>query len=154
MPNPELVDMAKMCAVQHGLHDVLICAIVEQESGWDSLALRYEPAFYERYIVPLGLQSEVLGKARATSWGLMQVMLESVFEIGYNGDGPGLQEPAMGLEWGCRLFAKKLLRANGDPHQALVYWNGGGNPLYPGQVIDRMPHYITTEGPQTFLDEI
>jgi soluble lytic murein transglycosylase-like protein len=140
-PDPGLVTLARQIAVKHGLNDALVCAIVEQESGWQSGATRYEPAFYEHYIVPLSLNPNE-GKQRATSYGLMQTMLQSVVEIGYQGDGPGLCDPATGLDWGCRLLVKKMLRAGGDQHMALLYWNGGGNPLYPGQVIDRIPRYI------------
>ena len=143
-PNSQLVTLARNIAIRSGLNDALVCAVVEQESGWNPNATRYEPAFYQHYIVPLGLPEEE-GKQRATSWGLLQTMLQSVVEIGYKGDGPGLCEPAIGLEWGCALLLKKFLRANGDQHMALLYWNGGGNPLYPGQVIDRMPKYLSIE---------
>lgn len=143
-PDPQLVALARNIAIQNGLNDALVCAIVEQESAWQPNATRYEPAFYTRYIVPLDLPEDV-GKQRATSYGLMQTMLQSVVEIGYTGNGPSLYEPAASLHWGCKLFAKKLARANGDQHLALLYWNGGGNPLYPGQVVNRMPDYLDIE---------
>jgi soluble lytic murein transglycosylase-like protein len=141
----QLVSLARNIAISHGLNDALICAVVEQESDWNPEATRFEPAFLRRYIEPLQLDPET-SKQRATSYGLMQTMLQSVVEIGYTGDGPSLYDPATALEWGCRLFQKKLLRANGDQHTALLYWNGGGNPLYPGQVIARMQHYIESGG--------
>ena len=139
--DPQLIFLARQIAGKHGLNDALVCAIVEQESSWRPESTRYEPAFYEHYIVPLSLPVDS-GKQRATSYGLMQTMLQSVVEIGYTGDGPSLCDPATGLDWGCRLFAKKLLRADGDAYKALLYWNGGANTLYPGQVIARMDKYV------------
>lgn len=144
MIDPQLVSLVRNIAKSHGLNDSLICSIVEQESGWHPDATRYEPAFYEHYIIPLHLPEDV-GKQRATSYGLMQTMLQSVVEIGYTGDGPSLYDAATNVDWGCKLFAKKLIRANGDNHLALLYWNGGGNPLYPSQVMDRFPRYQQTE---------
>lgn len=141
----ELVTLARQFATKHGLNDSLVCAICEQESGWNPNATRYEPAFYTRYIQPMISDGRLTGdstKDLATSWGLMQVMGETARESGYMGPCDQLLEPALGLEWGCRVFAKKLVAANGDAYNALLRWNGGGNPRYPQEVIDRMDKYV------------
>ncbi len=140
--SPELIALAKQAAIKYDLHSVLICAIVEQESAWNPRALREEPAFYKRYIVPLKLIDDVEAHKRSFSYGLMQVMGQSVRELGFAGEFEDLFDPATGLEWGCKLFQRKLLRAKGDQHLALLYWNGGGNVFYPSQVIDRIAHYL------------
>ena len=139
--DPQLINLARQIAGKHGLNDALVCAIVEQESGWNPNATRYEPAFYAHYIVPLNLQQPE-ARDRATSWGLMQTMYQSVVEIGFTDIANKLCDPATGLDWGCRLFAKKMLRADADAYKALLYWNGGANTLYPGQVIARMDKYV------------
>jgi soluble lytic murein transglycosylase-like protein len=145
--DPSLILLARQAAQLHRLDEALVCAIVEQESGWNPDAKRFEPAFLQHYIMPLGLPGEV-ALQRATSWGLMQTMLQSVVEIGYRWDGPTLLQPQVSLEWGCQLFLRKLKRANGDTYKALGYWNGGANPKYPQEVIDRMAKYL----PEPVLD--
>lgn len=36
-------------------------------------------------------------------------------------------------------FLKKLKLAHGETHKALLFWNGGGNPKYPDEVLIRIP---------------
>jgi soluble lytic murein transglycosylase-like protein len=33
--NDQLIALAKQVAARHGLDPVLVCAVIEQESGWD-----------------------------------------------------------------------------------------------------------------------
>lgn len=77
--------------------------------------------------------------ARATSWGLMQVMGQTAREHDFEDDY--LTElcihPRKGIEWGCRYFAWCLERKNGNTGEALLKYNGGGNPNYDEEVIDR-----------------
>jgi soluble lytic murein transglycosylase-like protein len=146
MPDPELVALAKNIAIQHGLNESLVCAVVEQESSWEPSATRYEPLFRERYIVPLivplGLSLDEQ-TFRATSYGLMQVLGEVAREFGYTGDTEGLKDPATGLEFGCRKLSQCMQRAGNDAYRALEFFNGGGNKLYAGQVIARIDNYAT-----------
>lgn len=139
--NSGLISLARQVALAHGLDDALICAVCEQESGWNSQATRYEPAFYEHYIVPMGLE-EIEGRGRATSWGLMQVMGEVARELGFTGQFAELLEPQVGLDYGCKCFAQKLAKAQGDRYTALLQYNGGGNLNYAPQVINRMAKFI------------
>jgi soluble lytic murein transglycosylase-like protein len=140
MTREELVAEARAAAVRHKLDAVLVCAVCEQESSWNPWAIRYEQAFRIRYVAPLGLQAteEI---ARSISWGLMQVMGEVARESGYSGPLPELCDPATGLELGCRVLAKKLAEAAGNPAKALQLWNGGGNPEYAAQVLARQNNY-------------
>ena len=145
MTNEELEQLARTAAAAHGLDPALVCAIVEQESGWNSWANRYEPAFFAKYVAPLftnGKVSATEAYARSFSYGLMQLMGQVARELGFaNTYLTSLCDPATGLEWGCQHFAKKLARANGDTRQALLLWNGGGNAQYPDQVLARVPKY-------------
>ena len=84
---------------------------IEQESAWNSFAMRYEPAFRARYVAPLGLAitEEV---ARSISWGLMQVMGQVAREHVFDGKFlSALCEPAVGLDCGCRVLAAKIASA-------------------------------------------
>jgi len=133
--------LAKQVAAAHGLDPALVCAIVEQESSWNPWAIRYEPAFYQRYITPMQGLTATEGYSRAFSWGLMQLMGECARENGYTGALPALCDPQTGLEQGCVHFTKKLKAAAGDTARALQLWNGGGNSQYSAQVLARVARY-------------
>ena len=147
MPAPaQLVALARAAAGAHGLDPALVCAVVEQESAWNTWAVRYEPGFLARYVAPLytaGKIGATEAYTRAMSWGLMQVMgqvareqqLPDVTPI------PQLCDPATGLEYGCRVLKAKLAAAGGDVQRALLLWNGGANNAYPAQVLARVAGY-------------
>ncbi len=50
MTRDQLIAMAKTAAEAHGIDPALLCALVHHESGWNTWAVRFEPAFYERYV--------------------------------------------------------------------------------------------------------
>lgn len=140
LPPSNLVDLVKAHAVSVGVDPALACAIVEQESGWNVWAIRYEPAFYTRYEGPQNL-TPTEKTARSISWGLFQTMGESVRSIGYKGDLAQLCDPATSIQWGLQLFLKKLTIASGSVERALLFWNGGGNKSYPSEVLARVVKY-------------
>lgn len=133
--------LAAKYAAKYGLATELVCAVVEQESSWNQWAYRYEPGFYDRYIIPLGL-SEPAGRFRATSWGLMQLMGQTAREFGFLGEFfSELCSPDVGLDYGCKKLKKCMDQAGGDETKALLKWNGGSNLDYPKQVIARKDKY-------------
>jgi len=142
MPSPStLVALARAIAAQHALDPALVCAIIEQESSWDTHAIRYEPAFRSRYVAPLGLPAteEI---ARSISWGLMQVMGQSAREHGFAGKFlSALCDPLSGVTAGCSVFTAKMSQASGDIWRALALWNGGSNPDYATEVLGRLANY-------------
>lgn len=140
MTQTDLIGLTKATATTHGLDPVLICAVVEQESGWNPWAIRAEPAFDERYVQPLH-KTPTEEWARSISWGLLQIMGEVARELGYTGDIPALCDPATGLEWGCRQLARKLAGAAQDVTKGLEAYNGGSNPVYASQVLARKQRY-------------
>lgn len=146
VPPPDLVALAHDVAHAHSLWPELVCAIVEQESSWNRWALRYEPAFYDRYVAAArargSIATDTEARARAFSWGLMQVMGQVARENAFR--APSLAElcdPSTGLDIGCRVFAAKLAAAGGNVRQALLLWNGGANPGYPDAVLMRASRY-------------
>ena len=148
----ELIPVAQEIAIYHGLDPALVCAIIEQESAWNPHAIRYEPAFFARYVAPLFTNNKVEpptnteAHSRAISWGLMQVMGQSAREMGFAGHYLSeLCDPAVGIEVGCTLFAYKLRFAMGNTSQALQSWNGGANPNYSAQVESRMAGYLSAQ---------
>jgi soluble lytic murein transglycosylase-like protein len=139
--NPAHVVLARVAAAKHALDPALVCAVIEQESGWDAYAMRYEPGFRTRYLAPLGLPpSEEI--ARSISWGLLQVMGQVAREHGFRGQFlSALCEPETGIEFGCVALAAKLSLAQGDIPRALELWNGGANANYGAEVLARIPKY-------------
>lgn len=139
------VDLAKSIATNCELDPALICAMVEQESGWNQWAIRYEPLFFSKYVAGLYTNNKVSATeayARSFSWGLMQVMGQVARENGFDGlHLSALCDPEAGLSMGCKVFKKKLVGKKGDVSTALLAWNGGVNLQYPVQVIGRMARY-------------
>ena len=145
---PGLLALAHAAAARHNLDPALVCAIVEHESSWNPWSLRFEPAFFAKYIGPLFTNNKIdpptntEAYSRAFSWGLMQVMGQAARERGFEGEFlSGLCEPAAALEAGCELFAHKLSVAQGNVPRALQLWNGGANPDYAAQVQARAAAY-------------
>jgi len=137
--------MAGRAAEAEGLDPAVVCAVVEQESGWNTWALRYEPLFFAKYVAPLYTNNKVGATeayARGFSWGLMQVMGQTAREMGLNSLHLSmLCDPAVGLATGCKILRRKLEAAGGDLHKALLAWNGGGDPDYADEVVARVARY-------------
>ncbi len=147
MPAPtQLVALARAAAAAHSLDAALVCAVVEQESAWNTWAVRYEPGFLARYVAPLytaGKISATEAYTRSMSWGLMQVMGQVAREQGLPEAAfiAQLCDPATGLEYGCRVLKAKLAAANNDTQRTLLLWNGGADKSYPAQVLARVVNY-------------
>lgn len=140
--NDQLIALAKSLATVAGVDPALCCAVCEQESfpQWNPWSIRYEPDFYVRYTAKLNVP-DTEKTARAISWGLMQLMGETAREEGYTDFLPKLCDPETGITRGLIHLKKMLVRANGDVHQALQFWNGGSNVNYADQVIARIGKY-------------
>ena len=114
----------------------LIAAVVQVESGGNAWAIRYERNFFQVYILsldvapikPCSLYTEK--HARATSWGLMQVMGQVARERGFS--RPFLSElcqPELGLEYGCRQLAHLRGRFKvSDSWEPVIRAYNGGHP--------------------------
>jgi len=146
----QLMDIVKTAAMDHDLDYILMFALVEQESNWNPWAIRYEPAFYTNHVVPshhLTLPLTEL-RARAVSWGLFQIMGETArgfgnSKIGFRGKFLAeLVQPNINAEFGCKVFRQMLDKALADENEALLLYNGGGNPSYDEEVIARKVHYL------------
>lgn len=138
----QLIILARGHARAAQIDPVLVCAVIEQESSWNPWAMRFEPMFLSHYVKPRVPEAPTTGEiARATSWGLMQIMGQVAYEVGFNGHFfSELCDPEVGLLWGCQKLAK-CIAARSDQRSALLMWNGGGNSSYPDQVLARMRNY-------------
>ena len=143
--HPEIIDLARRIAAAHAIEPALVCAVIEQESAWNTWAVRYEPGFLSRYVAPLytaGKLSATEAYTRSMSWGLMQVMGQVARESGFASTSLAeLCDPVIGIDFGCKILAARLARAKGDVPAALLSWNGGGNVNYPAEVLARTRNY-------------
>jgi soluble lytic murein transglycosylase-like protein len=143
---PQLVTMARKAAAAQSLDPALVCAVVEQESAWNPWAMRYEPAFFTKYVASLYTNNKITASeayARGFSWGLMQVMGQVAREFGFDALFlSALCDPEQGLAVGCKILHKKFDAMAGDATRALLAWNGGANALYAAQVFARRAHYL------------
>ena len=160
MTQQQVLDLCKTYAPQYELDPVLVLAVCQQESSFFHDAARLEQGFYRRYTMPdtLATTTEIL---LASSYGLMQTMGQILREHGFfkfyreyhnkvhaeqivdplgevpvvKGINAYMVRPPWQVEWGCIHLRKKMDTAKGDVRKALLFWNGGGNPSYPGEVL-------------------
>lgn len=123
---------------------------------------RLENGFYSRYVEKddFATSSEVLLSA---SYGVMQTMGLELTRMGFMkfyflqcpaGTQAVLKDPLSQfcipsaidafcenlnwqIEWGCKLMSEKRTKAGGDINKMLLYWNGGGNPNYDDEVLEK-----------------
>lgn len=139
--NDARLALAKKWAAKYGLDPFIVCAVIEQESGWNPWAMRFEPAFLSRYISSMNLEATE-AQARSTSFGLMQTMGQVARERGFQGKFlTQLCDPDLGVDIGCRKLQECFAAHNGDPETSLLAYNGGGNAFYGQQVLARVAHY-------------
>jgi soluble lytic murein transglycosylase-like protein len=162
-----LVPMARMRALQYSLDPILVCGVIEKESGWNQWAYNPEPRY--RYFWNVQARTpfrkvtdaEIAGKVppqdfpayrgedrdaeywgQQASWGLMQIMGAVGRECGFAGIFlPQLCHEDIGLEYGCIHLVRKFEQAHGDVTRALLAWNGGADPTYPAKVQALMGGY-------------
>lgn len=150
----DIVEMRKIAiatANAQGISPALVQAVCHHESGgWRTWASRYEPRFFDRYVAvhrmpkvqTFGLCSPDTERTlRATSFGLMQIMGQTAREFGFEGEFlTQLCDPHAGIEFGCRKLAR-CLKLKPDVSEALLMYNGGGDPSYPGKVLAHLKEY-------------
>jgi soluble lytic murein transglycosylase-like protein len=142
MTRDELIALSRDVANTHSLDPSLVCAVCHHESdNWNVWAVRYEPAFFTRYVEPIAGIGDTEKIMRSTSWGLMQLMGQVARELGFKGSYLSeLLDPPTNLEWGCQKLKRCVDRAN-DTRTALLLWNGGANKNYPDLVLRHLTEY-------------
>ena len=120
-------DLIRQVATAYTLPFELLKAQVQVESNGDPNAFRFEPAFFTRYVLnnPASKAAR-FGPLAACSYGVLQVMLETAYELGFDGRPEDLFVDRIGLTWGAKKM-RALLDANGDNYPvALQRYNGTG----------------------------
>jgi soluble lytic murein transglycosylase-like protein len=142
----QFTPLVQKYATKYGIPFEILCGLIERESGWDQYCIRFEPQFYQEYVIPLMNSKRITNiteaEARAMSWGLMQPLLETAREFGYSGPAAQLCDPETGLDIGCKILANKLKSAQ-DLESGLLRWNGGSNKQYGAEVIALAAKYKT-----------
>ena len=126
---------------------------VLQESSWNPNAVREEPGFYRRYVLP-NLTTSWAKREQwqlATSWGLLQVMGQTAREMGFTGRYlPQLVDPSLSLYYGVKYLMHQKARGDHSWSQALAAYNGGlggtpdnrtapyRNQFYVDEIIERI----------------
>ena len=129
-------------AAKYGLNSYLVCAVIEQESGWNPYVWRFEPGFLRTYVKPANPDSPTTRElGLSCSFGLMQVMGLVAVELGWQGDILRLTDPDNAVDFGCRKL-QKCFAVHVEPETSLLAYNGGGNLLYGEQVLARVAHYM------------
>jgi hypothetical protein len=129
-----LVQLVRATAEAKGLDAAVLCAMVEQESGWNAWAFNPEPHY--KYVVdwktgqpfrkltpeensserppadfpyPKGADRDAEFWGQQMSFGLLQLMGGAARERGFRGVFlTELCDPVTGLEWGCAHWMYKL----------------------------------------------
>lgn len=156
---PQWAELAERKAREHGFDPSLVLALIWQESSGNWQASREEPGFTWFFSPERGplhdrrlstkqnrdkarviLNEEVDPgefKAQSTSHGLTQVMLSTARELRYTGTVEDLYNPEINLDYGCRYLKLCIKRAKGDLRGGLLRYNGGANPAYDDEVLEK-----------------
>jgi len=138
----QIIALAKTVAATYSIEPSLFLGLIEQESGFNTWASRFEPVFYDRYILKSFPTRTTESVARATSYGLCQVMGATARELGFDTASMcALCDEAIGLDIGARKLSACLKSAKGDVTAALLKYNGGSNKDYPIQVMAKQGKY-------------
>ncbi len=140
------------CA-EKGIDVRIFTALIQQESGFDPWATRFEPHYYERHLKNKN-KTELVGYVplliptfrtecthRATSWGLCQILGDTARGLGFKGRFLSqLLQPEVNIGLGTSYFAMLLKRVKEEDkitkyRTALLRWNGGGDLSYPDKVF-------------------
>jgi soluble lytic murein transglycosylase-like protein len=144
--NDARLALAAKYAAKYALETAIVAAVCEQESAWNPFAIRWEPGFYNKYVVGMNLSDATEKQMRGVSFGLMQVMGQVARELGFQGRFlTQLCDPDIGVDVGCRKLAS-CFKSYNEPETALLSYNGDGNPDYGKQVLARVASYLPAQG--------
>lgn len=112
MPNGnEAVDLDKIfClnAKKYRIHKLLIKAVAKTESSLNVYAYRFEPDFFEWIKKHMPEWKDGDPKIVSASYGLMQLMFTTAWQMGFRGEAADLYNPVINVELGARLLRQLL----------------------------------------------
>lgn len=130
MTRKEIETSARYLASKYGIPAELVFAIIEQESGWNAYATRFEPRYLEKYVEAkpkcFGASLDTERQGRATSHGLMQTMGLLCREQGYNKPFfSELSNPAYGVDHGCKYLSRLAKTYENNWSDVIAAYNAG-----------------------------
>lgn len=149
-PLPPTVDLDLIfCTIakKYRLEKTLIKAVAIVESALDVRAYRHEPMFWERYLKLQDAWKDKDPKVISSSYGLMQVMFTTAWQLGFRGQAEDLYNPVINVELGTKLIRQLLDRIGSSTNInlwpldiALARLHGGsrGNPRVDGLLRSQM----------------
>ena len=140
-PLEEYREVIKRVAAEFRVDPDLVRAFIMVESSGDTWAIRTEPGFYKRYVLPLvnsrRIRSLTEARARSISWGLMQVMGQVAREHGFAGKYLSeLCDPEVGIRYGVMHF-RKFLDRYGALTSAIAAYNAGSARYRNGKFVNQ-----------------
>jgi len=115
--------------------------------------MRYEPAFFAKYVASLYTKYKVSATeayARGMSWGLMQVMGQVARENGFTDHYlSGLCDPAAGVDLGAAYCAKSWTQQRATPRRA--FFSGTAAPTRTIPLKSSRAARVTFERPADSL---
>jgi len=120
------VPLALKAALAEALDPALVCAVIEQESGWNPWKMRFQKSVFPRVVVPLLKGDRISiseGYARCFCWGLMGILGHDAREAGFAGPYlSALCDSGENVSLGCRILRRKIDAASGETFRALLTW--------------------------------
>lgn len=157
----QVFELCKTIAPKHGFDPILILALCEQESAYNPHVPRMEPRFHKVFVEKQLNYSIAVECLLSISFGLMQMMGESLRLAGYfdwaweksekkHGDPMSraqfiialdsyINDPELQIEWGCTWLSEKRKKSGGSEVKMLGLWNGDQSGKYAQEVLARIP---------------
>jgi soluble lytic murein transglycosylase-like protein len=148
MPNGnEAVDLDKIFCInakKYKVHKLLLKAVAKAESSLNVYAYRFEPAFFENILKKTVEWKDQDPKIVSASYGLMQLMFTTAWQMGFRGAAADLYNPVINVELGAKLLRQLLdgIEAGTDHIRCIIWpyalalarYNGGfsNNPTVNG----------------------
>ena len=117
---------------KHGVPvPIIIATISTESSGNPKNDYRYEPGFYDRYIKNNDRWKDhpfyKFPERISASYGLMQIMYPTAYDLGFRGNPEDLKDPATNLDFGVAYIASpSQVKEHGwDPPKIACAYNAG-----------------------------
>lgn len=116
-------------AKKHGVPIPAIIATISTESSGNPKAHRVEPAYYNRYIKDQSKWKDSpyykFPERIAASYGLVQIMYPTAYNIGFRGKPEDLYDPAVNIDAGAAYMASQVKMHHWDPPKIGAAYNAG-----------------------------
>lgn len=145
MTNREIVEKAQYYATLLDLDWRLVVAIIEQESGFNVWAVRYEPDFKyiltaDKFATMNRITTQTETQLQKMSIGLMQVMGAVYRELGFTESLGKCFDPSIAIYFGC-LKIKQLMTRYSSLSDVISSYNAG-SPRRDSSGAYTNQHYV------------